>query len=361
MRLRIRPPRLPRLEPLPAPDRCLPRTATAAAYALLLLIAGPTLLLAALYIGIETGWTVTRGMVRGAEWTVRGSFVVQAGWLVLTTLRHPPRGGPRAQAAAILFACTAVLALWSDSAWISCTSQSALTAALCLAVCRTYQIRLSTPAPPRAWRHRAYWRDTVDQTVTVVGLINICGAAAMLLTLVLRHTGPAWLPVMRTDQITALGASTPSQLLPALSWTVVLEGAVTCVVARILFESGRRPWLIYTTVGVTETAFHIYFGVAAPALGLYAVACCGYYLRLRRIGPLLAGHLLLDLVGLLLPTVLLRMAVLFPVILITDRLLREPRKNRPAAVPQQASRRPDPPTEPTTSGPATVTQTGADR
>jgi hypothetical protein len=317
-------------------------------------------MLAALYAGIETGRTPSSGILQAQSWTVRGSFVFQAGWLVLATLRHPPRGGRRAQAATLLLACGAVMALWPDSAWISCTSQSALTAALCLAVCRTYRIPLSPPSPPQAWRRRAYWRHSFDQTTTVVGLINICGAAAMLLTLILRYTGPAWLPVMRTNQITAIGASTPYQLLPGLSWTVVLEGAVTCVVARILFEAGTRPWLIYTTVGVTETAFHVYFGVAAPFLGLYAVACCGYYLRMRRIGPLLAGHFLLDLVGLLLPTIVLRMAVLLPVVLLTDRLLREPKKDIDSAIKrgrsgrEPTSRLPSPATVPAVAAPGPV-------
>ncbi|MFD8615343.1 hypothetical protein [Streptomyces sp. NPDC059631] len=176
--------------------------------------------------------------------------------------------------------------------------RSALLAWLCYELYRWHGIPLSAPAAasPRLVRWDTAWRMTAMVWLYMgTGAISTYGTV-----LALRWFGPDWLPVMRTDQLTALGVtSVPDLLTYGLVWTVVLEGTVIAATA-ILLSAARRPvWQIYSVIAVIEIMFHAYFGVPALFMGLYAVLCTNFYLRHHRLAPVLIAHALFDTIGLL--------------------------------------------------------------
>ncbi|MEU1302588.1 hypothetical protein [Streptomyces shenzhenensis] len=175
--------------------------------------------------------------------------------------------------------------------------RTALLAWLACEVCLQHGIPLSRPAGTSKILVR--WHTAFLQTTAVIQYCIYGAAPTFLAVLALRWVGPGWLPVMQTDQASALGASGRTDLLLVLPWTVVLEGVVIGTFGLLLHTAQRPTWLIYTIIAVIEIIFHAYFGAPAVLMGVYAVLCARFYLRYHRLGPLLLGHALFDLLAVL--------------------------------------------------------------
>ncbi|WP_223146444.1 hypothetical protein [Streptomyces apricus] len=209
-------------------------------------------------------------------------------FLPLVALAVPVTAGPVMQQLQLpgMNVTTGLLLRTVLLAWLACE------------VCLHHGIPLSRSLSSDERLHR--WRTAAGHTEKVGIYCAIGTTLTMAAVLMLRWIGPDGMPVMRTSQTSALGADSPTDLFLTLPWVIVLEGVVIGTVALLLHTAGRPTWQIYTTVAVPEIIFHAYFGVPAVLMGVYALLCTRFYLRYHRLGPLLLGHALYDVIGLLL-------------------------------------------------------------
>ncbi|WP_371792993.1 hypothetical protein OG285_32190 [Streptomyces sp. NBC_01471] len=104
-----------------------------------------------------------------------------------------------------------------------------------------------------------------------------------------------WGPVMQTSQLTAIGVTSPWQVIIAVPATVVLEDLVMVGATTALLSAARRPaWEIYTLICGLEVVAHLYMGL--PGLGMLAFAAGRVYLyrRWHRLTPLAVAHACFD-------------------------------------------------------------------
>ncbi|MFD7713943.1 hypothetical protein [Streptomyces sp. NPDC059786] len=273
---------------------------------LLVLASGPTVVQAVLYSGSRFAgvtWPPAAGHLY--TWAWAAAALLQLSWLAWLLGRRMamPSRFPGQRAALIvslavfsmLVIAGPVLRLPVMALSTEQVLRTAQLAWLAREVCLRHNIPLSRPVTSceRPFRRRT----ALAQTSTVAWYCFLGTAATSAAVLALRRLGPAWLPVMRTDQMSAIGIDSPTDLLRALAWTVVLEGVVIGIVSLLLHTARRPAWQIYTIIAVPEVIFHAYFGAPAVLMAVYAVLCARFYLRHHRLGPLLLGHFLYDLVG----------------------------------------------------------------
>ncbi len=278
------------------------------AISLLALASGPTIFLAVLDSGYSFAgitWPPTVDTLYTGVWAA--AALLQLLWLtwLLGARLSAPGHSPVHRAAmlvalAVLGALVVVGPVLQQPVMTVTTGRlvrTVLLAWLAREVCLRHHIPLSRLL--NSTEHPLRRRTLVQHTSTVAGYCILGAAPTFMAVLALRHLGPDWLPVMRTDQASALGATSRSELLLGLPWTIVLEGVVIGTVSLLLHTARRPHWQIYTLIAVPEVIFHLYFGLPALLMATYAVLCARYYLRHHRIGPLLLGHGLYDLVGIL--------------------------------------------------------------
>jgi hypothetical protein len=278
------------------------------ALSLLVLASGPTILLAVLdsgtcFAGIT--WPPTADTLYTVVWAA--AALLQLLWLTWILGRRLPESGHSPGRRAIMRVALAVLGtlvtagpVLQQPVMTQTTARllrTILLAWLAYEVCLRHRIPLSRPlnSAERPLRRRT----AVQHTSTVAGYCVLGTGPTFVAVLALRHLGPGWLPVMRTDQASALGATSLTDLLLGLPWTIVLEGVVIGTVSLLLHTAHRPHWQIYTLIAIPEVIFHLYFGLPALLMATYAVLCARYYLHHHRIGPLLLGHGLYDLIGIL--------------------------------------------------------------
>lgn len=275
------------------------------AFALLTLASTPTVFLAVLVTGADFAavrWQ--RGVADAYTGTLIAALVIQLGWLAwLVTRRVTPNTAATCHRT-LLLACLGALGMLALGACVLVVPQDTPTALLIRSVllgwlayeiCRRHHIPLSVPATGKDRVSR--WHTAYKHTKTVVLCIAYSGSATMGAVMLLRWLGPDWLPVMRTDQKTALRAESSIELILVLPWTIVLEGVLIGVVSILLHTAGRPTWQTYTIIAIPEVLFHAYFGLPAVVMTAYAVLCARFYLHHHRIGPLLIGHLVLGLIA----------------------------------------------------------------
>ncbi|MFM9538662.1 hypothetical protein ACKI1I_42565 [Streptomyces turgidiscabies] len=163
---------------------------------------------------------------------------------------------------------------------------------LALEVCREHGIPLGTGLPATAAGRLHDWKIAANT-------LYACGAGAgcaMVLTLLVRWTGIEGVPVMKGDQLSALGISGFANLGLHIVWAVAIEDVVIVAATTALLAAIRRPTReIYTLVCVLEVLFHASMGLPAIGMALYGVGRVWLYLRYRRLIPLMAGHAVFDL------------------------------------------------------------------
>ncbi|MFD7714148.1 hypothetical protein [Streptomyces sp. NPDC059786] len=281
---------------------------TADALVLLVLASGPTVCQAVLYCANRFAgltWPPPAAHLHTGAWAA--AAVLQLLWLArllgsrITTPGRIPKQRPVLLVSLAVFGALVtagpVLHLPVMAASTEPVLRTVLLAWLAREVCRRHHLPLSRPVTtrePSVRRHTAF-----RQTSTVAWYCLLGTTATTAAVLALRRLGPAWLPVMRTDQLSAIGIDSPAALLRALAWTVVQEGVVIAVVSLLLHTARRPTAQIYTLIAVPEVIFHAYFGAPAVLMAIYAVLCARFYLHHHRLGPLLLGHLLYDLAGVL--------------------------------------------------------------
>lgn len=261
--------------------------------------------LAVLTIGVQFGdvkWP--RAVIHAYTATHIISIILQIGWYVMLgriperaiSRRHRTYLSIAAGIFAVLTFGTIALSLLGDlpDIWLLWL-RTALLGALAYEVCRKHGIPLSVPSTETD--HITRWRTAYKQTDTVVVYV-ICGTfSTMCAVMLLRWLDMPWLPVMRMSQEEALGANGPLDLLAGLPWVIVVEGVIIGVVSMLLHRAGRPTWQIYTSITVPEIFGHVYFGLPAVMMTLYVVLCARWYIRHHHIGPLLMGHLVVDVIG----------------------------------------------------------------
>jgi hypothetical protein len=278
------------------------------AISLLALASGPTILLAVLDSGYSFAgitWPPAADTLYTGVWAA--AALLQLLWLTwllsrkLSAPGHSPGHRAAMLVALVVLGALVVVGPVLQQPVMTVTAgkllRTILLAWLAREVCLRHHIPLSRPL--NSAEHPLRRRTLVQHTSTVAGYCVLGTGPTFVAVLALRHLGPDWLPVMRTDQASALGATGRSELLLALAWSIVLEGVVIGTVSLLLHTARRPHWQIYTLIAIPEVIFHLYFGLPALLMATYAVLCARYYLRHHRIGPLLLGHGLYDLVGIL--------------------------------------------------------------
>ncbi|MFF8992505.1 hypothetical protein ACF09H_21720 [Streptomyces sp. NPDC014983] len=272
---------------------------------LLLLGSSPTLLHSVVYSGFVFGrFTWPHSVQILSEALNFATTTLQLVWLAWLLNARTQGSRTSFRASLVLAICSlGVLTVWGvlrhpDGPYLhEYPVRACLLAWLCYEVYRWHGIPLSAPAS--ASTRAARWDTTWQMTQKVV-LYCLIGASITYGSIqALRRLGPHWLPVMRTSQLTAIGASASELLTFGLVWTVVLEGSVIGATAILLSAARRPPWQIYCTIAAVEIVFHAYLGVPALLISLYAIPCTHFYLRHHQIVPLLAGHGIFDTIGLL--------------------------------------------------------------
>ncbi|MFI1020014.1 hypothetical protein [Streptomyces olivaceus] len=278
------------------------------ASALLALASGPTILLAVMNSGsVFAGVTWSSTVVHLYNWARAADALLQLLWLAWLLGRRLSASGRSTRHRAVMIASLAVLGapvmagpvlqLPGITFTAGLLLRTVLLAWLACEICLRHNIPLSRPVTSS---ERLLRRHTAFRQTSMVASYCLLGAGATSVAVfTLRWLGPGWLPVMRTDQASALGATSRADLLVALPWTVVLEGVTIGTVSLLLHTAGRSTVQIYTIIAVPEIIFHAYFGLPAVLMAVYAVLCCHFYLRYHRLGPLLLGHALYDLLGML--------------------------------------------------------------
>ncbi|GAA4782320.1 hypothetical protein [Streptomyces ziwulingensis] len=282
----------------------------ASAGMLLVLSGGPTVTLAVLTSGTVFGglhWSPT--ILHLHEYLWAAAAALQMLWLtrLLHTRLSAPHHTPGHRVAAVTgLVCVGALVLGGPVLHLTFSGpadllvRSVLLAWLACEVCWRHGIPLSAPA--EAADPFTRWHTLWEQTLLVMSYCCAGVAPVFIAVHALRWTEADRLPVMQTDQATALGVSGSIELLLALPWTIVLEGVVIGTVSMLLHAAGRPAWQIYPAIGIPEVVFHAYFGLPAVLMALYAVLCARFYLRHHRLAPLLLGHAVFDLPGALTAT-----------------------------------------------------------
>ncbi|MFE4664604.1 hypothetical protein ACFRI7_32145 [Streptomyces sp. NPDC056716] len=287
-----------------SPHRLSPTRLVADAFALLALASVPTLFTAVLGTGIDFGgvqWP--HAVFRAYVLTSFAIIVLQLTWLAWLVSRRITTSATSGRTRALLLTAlcaegTLALSVYTvvpGGSTAGLLISSVLLGWLAYEVCRHHGIPLSAPSGEKDRATR--WRTAYKQTERVYLCILYGAGATQGAVWLLSWLGPDWLPVMRTSQIEALRASGRLELILALPWTIVVEGVVIGTVGILLHTAGRPPWQIYTVIAVPEILFHSYFGLPAIMMMVYAVLCAQFYIRHHRIGPLLMGHLIVDLIA----------------------------------------------------------------
>ncbi|NBE51183.1 hypothetical protein [Streptomyces boluensis] len=201
---------------------------------------------------------------------------------------------------------------------------------LALEVCRAQGLNLDKgPGAVAVPRGRAQVWTVVKYTFLACA---VGGAATMLLQQAFRLLDTAAVPVMKVDQLSTLGLSSPSDLVFAAVWAVAIEDVVIVAAVIALLTAARRPsWEIYATVCVIEVVLHGYFGLPAVGMALYAAGRVWLYQRYGRLVPLLIGHFAADLWGGVIMPLPLSHRLVAVVVLLIPLLLIERWVQDPAA------------------------------
>lgn len=140
--------------------------------------------------------------------------------------------------------------------------------------------------------HTRWWGD-LGWGVGLAALIGIPGLGLYL--------AGVWLGITVTIVPTALADywwTIPVLLLRALTAGVVEETIAVGYLFHRLHQLAWSPWAIVTAQAVLRGFYHLYQGVG-PFIGnvIMGFIFGWYYLRTRRLGPLIAAHALIDAVA----------------------------------------------------------------
>ncbi|MER7568922.1 hypothetical protein ABTZ93_39240 [Streptomyces sp. NPDC097941] len=247
------------------------------------------------------------------SWSPRGRYIyVWAGfsvaaivflwlsWLVIarTTLdRVTPRQRLLQRGAAVLSGAAAMYATGPfPSALTHFLGQAVFTcvlAWLALEVWRAHGIPWGISLPRTAVDRLRDW----DITQLVFTACLAGGGLSLLMGRLIRWTGVD-APVMKDSQMSALGIDSVGALFLAVVATVAFEDVVLVAATTALLTAVRRPaWQIYTLVCVLEVLLHAYLGLPAIGMLLFAAGRVWLYGRYGRLVPLMATHLVFDLVN----------------------------------------------------------------
>ncbi|MDX3024952.1 hypothetical protein [Streptomyces acidiscabies] len=265
----------------------------------LLLACGPTLVYGGVYFAAlcGAGWPSSTGYL--ITLITNGATAVTA-YLLYTALYTPGKlphvssGGRRIRVCLLVTLASLALVPWlPTSLALRGVAEAALVTWLAVRVARSHGIALESAPRPCDRRHR---RVTMWMLWLIV-VFCVLGAALRRGLDVLLTRFPGDMPLLRPGQGGTPGIETADDLLLMIARSAAIEDLVLVAGGVALLSAARRPvWQIYLLVIVVEVVVHAHYGLGAITLALFAGVRVWLYLRYRRVLPMIAAHVLFDVV-----------------------------------------------------------------
>lgn len=289
--------------PAPTASPPPPRIASGRAYAevagLFLIVLGPDVINA-----LQNGWAAVFGtppswLTWWNHWATpvgRTAFIVGMLWLISLRPWKDIRPGPVVAGVAATAGLRTVAVALVHHAPTAATSltylaQIALTIALAGTLARRRGLTLTgigLGREPGQDRRSAYVQARDVGVLSFLGIEAASITAQVINALPGVPTAPGGFAVNDIHDV-------PTMVIASIHAGICEELLLVATVVTAL-EAARRPtWQIFATGMVMRLAIHLYFGISAPAAMILAATNIWLFRRTRRLIPLVAAHVFVDL------------------------------------------------------------------